>query len=61
MSGSVNTLDVAPASAYLPAGQLTAPEHADVFKFTADPKRPAGQRAQTAEDVVSLEVAPERA
>jgi len=52
---------VAPGSANLPAGQVTAPLHADVFKFTADPKRPAGHRGQTAEDEVSLEVAPGKA
>ena len=53
--------DVAPGSAYLPAGQLTAPLQADVFKLTADPNVPAGHREQTAEDEVSLEVAPGKA
>ena len=60
-ASKVTLEDVAPGSAYLPAGQETGPLQVDIFKFTADPKRPAGHREQTEEDEVSFEVAPGKA
>ena len=55
------TFDVAPANAYLPAGHVRTPVHADVFKPVVDPYVPAGQSAQVDVSVMVADVAPARA
>ena len=51
-------LDVAPASEYLPLGQLTIPEHVDVTSPEELPKKPEGHGAHTDASFALPDVAP---
>ena len=51
-------LDVAPASEYLPLGQLTIPEHVNVTSPGELPKKPEGHSAHTDASLTLPVVAP---